>query len=94
MKLDARKDNGGARPGAGRRFDPVPTERVEVRLTKLQREKFKLLDGGAWLQGVLNLLIADRPDALVLLLLTELEKNHGREWLSELAAKINERVAR
>ena len=92
MKPDARKDNGGARPGAGRK--PVPTRKRTYRLTDEQDAALMALDGSAWLQGAMNLQLAERPDALVLLQLDALEKKHGREWLAGLAGKINERVAR
>lgn len=94
MRGGSRPGFGGCQPGAGRKPNQVPTERVVVKLTAPQRAEFRRLDGSAWLQGILNLLIADRPDALVMLLLTELEKKHGREWLRELAGKINERANR
>jgi len=90
MKPDARKDNGGARPGAGRK--PTLTQKRTYRLTDEQDAMAQELGGSPWLQGVLNLLLADRPDALIMLLLDRLEKKHGREWLAGLVVKINERV--
>jgi len=90
--MRARKPTGGVRRGAGRKPAAVPTKPVQVWLTVSQWLEFKNQGGSPWLQGVMNLLLADRPDALVMLLLTELEKKHGREWLVELAGKINERV--
>lgn len=90
---DARKDNGGARKGAGRKPNTVPTKAGEVRLTAAQWAEFRALDGSPWLQGVLNLLRTDRPEALMLLLIDALVKKHGRGWLAGLVEKIKERAA-
>lgn len=41
--------HGGARPGAGRKPDPVPKVNVQVRLTEEQRDKLKRLGWSKWL---------------------------------------------
>lgn len=92
MRGGARKGTGGAMPGAGRKPLATPTERHVIRLTDAQWAEFKRQGGSLWLQGAMNLLLANRPDALVMLLLDALEKKHGREWLVELPGKINEKV--
>ena len=94
MKVDARKDNGGARKGAGRKPSTVPTKAGEVRLTAAQWTEFRLLDGSPWLQGAMNLMLSDHPEALLLLLIDALVKKRGREWLPGLVEKINERLSR
>lgn len=81
-------------PGAGRPPDPEKKKPWAVRLSDKQVATLKCAGGSPWLQGALNLLGAGRDDALVMLLLDDLEKKHGREWLAALAGKINERVAR
>ena len=83
---------GGARPGAGRKRNKVPTKAVQVWLMPDQHGMLREMDGSPWLQGILNLLLTDRPGALVLLLIDELTARHGREWLAGLVEKINERV--
>jgi hypothetical protein len=93
MKPDARKDNGGARKGAGRKPNTVPTKAGEVRLTAVQWAEFRRQDGSPWLQGILNLLRTDQPETLTMLLIDDLTKKHGSEFLAGLARKINERVA-
>ena len=60
MMVDARKNNGGAREGAGRKPNAVATRAGEVRLTAAQWAEFRLLDGSPWLQGQLNLKIKAR----------------------------------
>lgn len=60
MKADARKNNGGARAGAGRKPNTAPTKKGEVRLTAAQWAEFRALDGSPWLQGQLNLKIKAR----------------------------------
>ena len=60
MKVDARRGNGGARKGAGRKPNTVPTKAGEVRLTAAQWAEFRALDGSLWLQGQLNLKIKAR----------------------------------
>ena len=51
------------------------------------------LDGSPWLQGAMNLMLSDRPEALMLLLIDALVKKRGREWLPGLVEKIKERAA-
>jgi len=92
MRGGPRKGFGGPQPNSGRHALTVPTKPVQVRLTVPQWLEFKRLGGSAWLQGTMNLLLADKPGALVLLLIDALAKKHGREWLVELAGKINERA--
>ena len=92
MKPDARKDNGGARPGAGRKPNATPKKYRKFLLTDAQYAAAKMAGGSPWLQGILNLLLTDRPGALVLLLIDELTARHGREWLVGLVEKINERA--
>ena len=58
MKPDARKDNGGARPGAGRK--PVPTRKRTYRLTDEQYAMGQELGGSPWLQDLLNLRIREK----------------------------------
>ena len=55
MKSGARKEKGGAMPGAGRKPDPVPTKEYSWRGTVDQHEMMKALGGSPWLQGLLNL---------------------------------------
>lgn len=90
QKTDARKNNGGARLGAGRK--PTLTRKRTYRLTDEQDAALMALDGSAWLQGAMNLMLSNRPDALLLLLIDALAKKHGPEFLVGLAGKINERV--
>lgn len=90
MKADARKDNGGARKGAGRKPNTVPTKAGEVRLTVAQWAEFRRQGGSPWLQGILNLLRTDRPEAFALLI-DDLTKKHGSGFLAGLTGKINDR---
>lgn len=63
MKFDARKDNGGARQGAGRKPNTTPKKYRKFLLTDEQYEMAKSLGGSPWLQGQLNLQIKARPAA-------------------------------
>ena len=92
MRGGPRKGFGGQQPGSGRK--PTGVKRHVIVMTDPQWLEFRVQGGSPWLQGVMNLLLAGRPDALVLLQLDALEKKHGREWLRELAGKINERANR
>lgn len=85
-----RKGFGGPQPNSGRKATGV--ERRCVTATDPQWIEFKKRGGSPWLQGILNLLRADRPEAFILLLIDTLVKKHGRGWLVELAEKINEMV--
>ena len=87
-----RKGFGGPQPGSGRPKTGV--KRHVILLTDLQWVEFKRLDGSPWLQGAMNLLLAKRPDALVMLLLDKLTEKHGREWLQGLGLRIQEKAAR
>ena len=86
----ARKDFGGPQPTSGRKS--IGVRRRCVTATDAQWVMFLALGGSPWLQGILNLLLTDRPGALVLLLIDELTARHGREWLVGLVEKINERA--
>ena len=92
MRGGHRKGFGGPQPKSGR--PTLHTARHVIRLTAAQWAEFVALGGSAWLQGAMNLLLAERYAALVLLLIDGLIEKHGREWLPELAGKINERVNR
>lgn len=85
-----RKGFGGPQPNSGRK--PIGVRRRCVTATDAQWAQFVALGGSGWLQGAMNLLLTDRPGALVLLLIDELTARHGREWLAGLVEKINERV--
>ena len=93
MSPAPRKGFGGPQPNSGRPALVVPTKPVQVWLTQPQHVEFKDRGGSGWLQGAMNLLRADRPEAFVLLLIDSLVKKHGREWLAGLVEKIKERAA-
>lgn len=84
-----RKGFGGPQPNSGRKATGV--ERRCVTATDPQWLEFKKQGGSPWLQGILNLLRADRPEAFVLLLIDDLAKKRGREWLPGLVEKINKK---
>ena len=90
MRVPSRKGFGGPQPNSGR--PAIGVRRRCVTATDAQWAVFLALGGSPWLQGLLNLLLTDRHGALVLLLIDELTKRHGREWLTGLVEKINERA--
>lgn len=90
MRGAPRKGFGGPQPNSGR--PAIGIRRRCVTATDAQWAVFLALGGSPWLQGVLNLLLTDRPGALVLLLIDELTARHGREWLAGLVGKINEKL--
>ena len=60
MMPDGRKNNGGARPGAGRKSDKVPKKYRRFLLSDEQHAMAQNLGGSPWLQGQLNLKIRAR----------------------------------
>lgn len=55
IRNDGRKNNGGARAGAGRKPDAIKKKYRKFLLSDAQYAMAKKLGGSPWLQGVLNL---------------------------------------